>query len=100
LAGVSGAGDRLAAGRAICLPPNYTFLTLEQVAQSLGVSIKKVRCWIAAGELAATNMSASPTAPRRTYRVSLDALATFVAARSGQRVAQVRRGGRYRRYVT
>jgi excisionase family DNA binding protein len=62
-------------------------LSVNEVAERLRVCRDSVDGWIAAGELAAVNL-AKAGAKRKTYRVSEEALAAFLARRSsGKRVA-------------
>lgn len=57
------------------------WFTPPRVARFLGVHVDKVRGWIATGELKATNLG-NKTRPR--WRLSSDAIESFLAARSNQ----------------
>ena len=54
---------------------DYTLLTMEQVAKSLGVSLKTVYRWINSGELPVSLIG------KRTYRIFERDLIRFVYAR-------------------
>ena len=61
---------------------DYSLLTMEQVASTLGVSLKTVYRWIDSGELPVSLMG------KRTYRIFERDLIKFVYSR------QVGKGGR------
>jgi len=55
--------------------PGYNLLTMEQVAKSLGVSLKTVYRWIDSGELPVSLIG------KRTYRIFERDLIKFVYSR-------------------
>jgi excisionase family DNA binding protein len=72
-----------------------THLTTRQVADRLGLAdTDAVLAWIAAGQLAAVNVSAGPGRP--TWRIAATDLDTFLAGRRAVPTPAVRRSRRSR----
>ena len=74
----------------------------KQVAAYLGISRETVAALIRSGQLAAINVSLSPSSRRPRYRVTEQALEDFEAKRSVERSATQRRSQRttsYTRFV-
>ena len=74
----------------------------KQVAAHLGISRETVAALIRSGQLAAINVSLSPSSRRPRYRVTEQALEDFEAKRSVERSATQRRSQRttsYTRFV-
>lgn len=57
-------------------------MTINQYAKALGVSWAKVHRWITSGELKAFNVAESRSGKLPRYRIPLDAIAEFEAARA------------------
>lgn len=57
------------------------FLTTRQVAEMLSVDIGKVGDWLAAGDLVSVNVAKVSGGIRPRWRISRQALETFLAAR-------------------
>jgi excisionase family DNA binding protein len=82
--------------------PN-SVLTVAEVAEQLRVDVHKVRAWINAGELVASNV-ATTKATRPVYRIRAADLAAFLDGRaSTQKVAgkppRANRRATYREFV-
>lgn len=80
-----------------------TAYTVAEVAERLHVHPDTVRDLIRSGELSAFNASANPTSRKPRYRVTVDALAGFLARRSVQtpsKLAKTRKPAlRFTRFV-
>lgn len=78
------------------------WFTTKQVATELGICRETVAALIRSGQLAAINVSLSPSSRRPRYRVSERELETFKRERSVERSATQRRSHRttsYTRFV-
>ncbi|HTM54857.1 MAG TPA: helix-turn-helix domain-containing protein [Pirellulales bacterium] len=60
-----------------------SYRTPPQIAEQLGIATSKVLAWIARGELSAVNLAAA-TSTRPRWRISRDALETFLSSRQSR----------------
>lgn len=71
-------------------------LSIGDVADRYGVSVRTVRAWIAAGDLAAVDVSRRVGSRRPRVRITADALAAWEALRSVSPASPARTRRRHR----
>ena len=66
-----------------------SFLTVPQLAESLGCDQQKIIEWIARGELIAVNIASNPRGARPRWRILPSEWERFLAARQSGHVPRV-----------